>query len=219
MIQAVQRVERSIRERNTTDVSLINFWLYLFLLSWLTFGIYPIILFFKRIGRIDKFILRKRDYYESVIDYTEKYAREKNKYEECHSQIQDLKNLYQDKFTGEIKEIKAGISFLLTIITFGIWGLVVLYKENKVWDELQRFEQEFDDKLSQVWNRLDLIKYPLNFNIDQKKTRNFVLYLVLSVITFGIWGIVWQYKIHTDPDNIYKEFHSVEDTVLNTVRQ
>jgi hypothetical protein len=29
---------------------------------------------------------------------------------------------------------------------------------------------------------------------------------------------VWDYKVHTDPDNLYGEIHSVEDTVLQTVR-
>jgi hypothetical protein len=42
--------------------------------------------------------------------------------------------------------------------------------------------------------------------------------LILSIVTFGIWSLVWEYKIQTDPDNLYNEFHSVEDTVLQTVR-
>ncbi|MDP3029417.1 MAG: DUF4234 domain-containing protein [Deltaproteobacteria bacterium] len=219
MIQEVQKIERSIRERRDTDVPLVNYWLYIFLLSWVTLGIYPIVLFFKRIGRIDKFIIRKKEYYEGVIGYTEKYAKENNKYDDLHHQIQDLKNLYEDNFGKKIKELKAGLSFFLSIVTFGIWAIVVLFKQNEIWNKLQGFEQDFDDNLSQIWSKLGLAKYPINFRPDSSKNRSFILYIVLSIVTFGIWGIVWDYKIHTDPDKLYKEFHSVEDTVLNTIRK
>jgi len=86
------------------------------------------------------------------------------------------------------------------------------------WWNAQVLEQDFDDKLSQVWTRLGLLKYPLNFNEDQSKRRSFGLYLVLTFITFGIWGLIWDYKIHTDPDNLFNDFHAIEDSVLQTVR-
>ena len=219
MIQAVQKIERSIRDRRDNDVPLVNFWLYAFVLSWVTVGIYPIILYFKLIGRIDNFITRKKTYYGSIIDFTEKYAKDSNKYDDIHHQISDLKILTDDTFSKNIKEIKAGLSLLLTVVTCGIWGIIVLYKENKVWNDLQIFEQDFDDKISQIWTKLEIIKYPLSFNTDSSKKRGFILNIVLTIVTCGIWGIVWQYKIHTDPDNLYKEFHSVEDTVLATVRK
>jgi hypothetical protein len=52
----------------------------------------------------------------------------------------------------------------------------------------------------------------------QALRRNFGLYLGLSIITFGIYGIIWDYQLHTDPEKVYPEFHSVEDTVLNGAR-
>lgn len=88
-----------------------------------------------------------------------------------------------------------------------------------MWDKLQKLEQDFDDKLSQIWIKVGLIKYPLTFNLDSSKNRSYALYLILSIITFGIWELVWDYKIDTDPENLYKEFHSIEDTVLQTVRK
>ena len=105
------------------------------------------------------------------------------------------------------------------IVTLGIWAFVWLYKMNKIWYDLQKIEQDFDDKISQIWSKLGLIKYPLSFNLDSSKNRSYALYLILSIITFGIWSLVWDFKIHTDPDNLYKEFHSIEDTVLQIVRQ
>jgi hypothetical protein len=218
LMQEVQKIERSIKERREVDIPLINYWLQLFIITPVTMGIYGLILFFKRIGRIDKFIDRKRGYYENIIDFTEKYAQEKGKYELILNELKDLKDQVNSTFTTKIKPINAGVSFLLTLVTFGIWGLIVVYKTNKVWYDLQVIEQEFDDKVSLFWKKLELMKYPISFNIDSSKNRSYALYLILNFITFGIWGIVWDYKMYTDPDNLYKEFHQIEDTVLSTVR-
>jgi hypothetical protein len=94
----------------------------------------------------------------------------------------------------------------------------VLYRMNRYWWDAQVLEQSFDDNLSQAWTKLGLMRYPISFTLDQGKRRGYALYLILSIVTLGVWAIVWDYKVHTDPENLYKEFHSVEDTALQTIR-
>jgi hypothetical protein len=89
---------------------------------------------------------------------------------------------------------------------------------NRYWWDAQVVEQQFDDNLSQIWSKLGLMRYPLDFALDQRKRRGYALYLILSVLTVGIWIIVWDYKIHTDPETLYPEFHSNEDVVLQIIR-
>jgi uncharacterized membrane protein len=218
MIQAVTMIERSIKDRRLNDVEFINWWLYFFIVNPITLGIYGIILFFKRTDRVDRFINRKARYYESLIDFTEKYCKEKQSYDKLHHRFNDLKSLYKESFSEKIKPVNSGLSFLLIIITLGIWSLIWLYKMNKVWFDLELFEQDFDDTLSQIWIEAGLTKYPINIKIDPSKNRSYALYLILSLLTFGIWFLVWDYKIHTDPENIFPEFHSVEDSILQTIR-
>lgn len=219
MNQEVLRIERSVRDRNDSDKVLINYWLYFFLLSWITLGIMGLVLFFQRIGRVDKFINRKKPYFEGLVNYCEQISKEKNKYDELSTQINKLKDVYEYDFLKKNKTINAGLSLLLTIITFGIWGIVVMYKLNKAWDNLQRAEQKFYDELNPILTKLELTKYPINFRIKTNKKRSFILYLFLTIITFGIWGIVWDYKIHTDADDLYPEFHTAEDSVLGAIKQ
>jgi len=219
MIQTIQKLERSIKERRDVDIPFMNWWLFILLVNPLTIGIYGFVMFFKRTGRVDNFIDRKNRYYQNLIDYTEKYAVEQSKYDDIKNDLDDLSSSVDDTFSKEIKPIKAWFSFFLMIVTLGIWAFVWLYKINKVWYLLQKAEQDFDDGLSQIWEKLGLIKYPLDFNLDISKNRSFALYLFLSVVTLGIWMLVWDFKIHTDPENLYKEFHSIEDTVLQIVRQ
>lgn len=218
LVQAVTKIDRGIKERRDSDTTLMNYWLYFFLVSWITLGIYGLVLFFKRIVRIDAFSERKRPYYEGLIDWTERYAQQQGKEEEVHHGLSDMRSEIGAAYKGNLRKINAGLSLLLTIVTAGIYGLVVLYRVNRYWWDAQVVEQEFDDHLSQVWSRLGLMRYPVSFTLDQGKRRSYPLYLILSIASFGIWGIVWEYKIHTDPDNLYKEFHSIEDTVLQTVR-
>lgn len=216
--QAEAKIERGIKQRRTSDTTLINYWLYVFLVSWVTFGIYGLVLFFKRISRIDGFSDRKRLYYEALIDWTELHSQQQGKEDEVHHMLGDMRSEVQVAYSGDLRKINAGMSFLLTIVTIGFYSLYVLYRMNRYWWDAQVVEQDFDDKLSQVWSRLDLMRYPVSFTLDQGKQRSYPLYLFLSFITLGIWGIVWDYKIHTDPKNLYPEFHSVEDTVLQVVR-
>jgi hypothetical protein len=218
LIPSVTKLDRAIKQRRDTDIELVNWWLYTLILSWITFGIYGLYLFFKRILRIDQFGERKRAYYEAALEWTERWAATNGHGDAVHQELVDLRADVNRAYEQDLRPIKAGLSFVLTLITLGIYGFYVLYRMNKYWWDAQVVEQEFDDNLSQMWMTLQIARYPLNFQVDQSKRRSYPLYLILSILTLGIWGLVWDYKVHTDPDNLYGQFHSVEDTILQTIR-
>ena len=218
LIQPVTQIDRAIKLRRDTDVPLINWWLYILLVSWITFGIYGIVLFFKRIHRIDRFSERKRAYYDGIIEWTERQAIQRGQASVVHDDVADLRSEVARAYEKDLRPIKAGLAFLLTLITIGIYGLYVLYRMNRYWWDAEVLEQDFDDKLSQTWIKLGFARYPISFKLDQGKRRSYALYLILSIVTLGVWWLVWDYKIHTDPDNLFAEFHGVEDTVLQIVR-
>lgn len=218
LIQSVTRIDRAIKERRDADSQLINWWLYTLLVSWVTLGIYAIYIYFKRITRIDEFSRRKQDYYRGVLEWTQREAVIRGQEDAVHDNLGDLSGDVARAYEGDLRPIKAGLSFVLTFVTLGLYGFYVLHRMNRYWWDAQTLEQDFDDKLSQIWMKMGLMKYPVNFQLDQSKRRSYALYLILSFVTLGIWGLVWDYKIHTDPDGLYREFHSVEDTILQTVR-
>ena len=217
MLQEIQKIERNIKDRREIDVPLMNWWLYL-LVNGLTGGIYGIV---KRNTRVREFAIRKYDYYQNVITYTEKLAQEINRYDEVRNELNDLKTDVDAAFRKnmQLRKCTTMNGLMLTIVTVGIFLYVWFFRLNKFWYDAQKIEQDFDDKLSQIWLKLGLIKYPLNFSLDASKNRNFWMQLLLSIVTVGVWILIWDYKIHTDPDNLYKEFHAIEDSVLQTVRQ
>ena len=103
-------IERSIKERRESDIKLTNFWVTMFLLSPVTLGIYPVIQGYKQIARIDKFIQRKRKYYEGTVNYTEKYLKENNCYDEYQYKCNELRDSYKENFLKECKELNYFLS-------------------------------------------------------------------------------------------------------------
>jgi len=196
----------------------MNWWLAYLVVVPITLCIYAIVIWFQMIGRVDRFRERKRAYYHAALDFTSQYAASRGALDSVQDELVGLRRRLDVAFSTEITPINAWLSFFLWIITLDIWGLVVLYKLNKAWYRLQVVERDFDDRLSVIWQRLGLLKYPLTFHVDTSKNRSFLGNLVLTIVTLGIWGIVWNYKIYTDPDRLYADFHGVEDTVLNTAR-
>lgn len=218
LIQSVTQLDRAIKQRRDTDVKLVSWWLYFLLLSWVTLGIYSLVVYFKRIKRIDGFSERKRAYYDALVEWTERKAAAEGNEDTVHHDLVDLRDDVARAYEGDLRPINAGLSLVLTLVTIGIYGFFVLYRENRYWWDAQVLEQDFDDKLSQMWIKLGVMRYPLSFRVDESKRRSYPLYLMLTIVTIGIWGAVWDYKIHTDPDNLFGEYHSIEDTVLQTVR-
>ncbi|WP_274562025.1 DUF4234 domain-containing protein [Streptomyces spiramyceticus] len=217
-IQAVQQVDRYVHERRFTDQRLVSWALYFFLLSWVTLGIYSIIVFYRRLNRADLFRERRAHYYSAVINATRQYAELNEQYGAAHEDLDDLQRFVKERFTDEHKPIQAGLSLILSFITLGIYGCYATYRTMRFWWEIQPTEQDFDEKLSLIWTKLGIVKYPLTFEPDEELHRSFGLHFFLAIVTLGIYGIIWDYRLHTDPDRIYPEFHSAEDGVLNALR-
>lgn len=216
-IQAAVRIEQSIRSRTDSDRPFMNWWLATFIVSPITLGLAGLYFYFKMMSRVDDYSRRKLAYYDGVIEYTQRRAEAAGN-DAVAPLVRDLRNDLTVASNSSLKPIGAGLSLLLYIVTFGIWGLVILWKVNRAWDDRQRFEAAFDDRLSQAWLQLGLLRHPIVFRVDEGKRRNYWIWLVLSVVTLGIAGIVWHYKLWTDPDRMYPEVHAVEDSVLQITR-
>jgi hypothetical protein len=149
---------------------------------------------------------------------TRQYADLDGQYGAIHDDLDDLERFVKERFAYEHKPIEAGPAVILSIITLGVYGLYATYRVMRFWWEIQLTEQDFDEKLSLIWTRLGITRYPVTYETDEELHRSFGLYLLLTVVTLGIFGIVWDYRLHTDPERIYPEFHSAEDSVLSALR-
>lgn len=217
-LPAIQQVDRYVHQRRYTDQKFVSWPIYFFLLSWITLGIYVCVIFYRRLNRADLFRNRKAHYYDAVVDATRQYAEQTGKGDSVHNDLADLDRYTRERFEDEHKPINAGLSFVLAIVTLGIYGWYAIHRLMRFWWEIQLTEQDFDEKISMVWMRLDLVRYPLTFEPDEQLRRSFWMHFLLAIVTLGIYGIIWDYRLHTDPERVYPEFHTAEDSVLNTLR-
>lgn len=215
---AIAQIERYVRMRRDTDQPLIGWGLYFFLLSWLTLGIYPVVIFYKRLNRADLFSDRRQHYYRAVLDFSTRHADQIGQAGDVHYEASDLAAFVKERFTSVHKPVKAGLSVLLSFVTLGVYGLISIYRLMKYWWEIQLTEQDFCEKVSLIWTKLGIIHYPISYEPVQQVRRSFWMSFLLSIITIGIYGIFWDHQLHTDPDKVYPEMHSTEDAVLNAAR-
>ena len=103
-VQAVQQVDRYIHSRRETDRPLVGWGLYFFLLSWITFGIYPMIVFYRRMNRAEQFRLRKQNYYNATLAFTSQYAEEIGEYGAVRDTVDDLDRYINDRSAFKLRE-------------------------------------------------------------------------------------------------------------------
>ncbi|HEU5023784.1 MAG TPA: DUF4234 domain-containing protein [Spirillospora sp.] len=217
-IQAVQQVDRYVHERRVTDQKLVDWGIYFFLLTWVTLGIYIVVTFYRRLNRTDMVRDRRLHYFDAVIAATRQYAERNGHYDAVKNELDDLERYVRERFEDEHRRVQAGLSVFLSFITLGIYGFVAVNRTMRFWWEIQLTEADFADRLSQVWLRLGIVKYPVTFEPVLVLRRGFGLHLLLLFVTLGIYGAVWDYQLHTDPEKLYPEVHSTEDMVLGALR-
>ena len=215
-IQAMTRLERSIRESRDTDKTLVNWWLFVLLLSWITFGIMSLVVYFQRLSRRDRHFERIQSTLRDAVACTREVAAERA--EDVEPQLRDIESNLAHAEQSFLKARGAALWFILTLLTLGIAGVYPLYYLTRDFYQLQRFEQDLLDDLSKAWTKLGITKYPVSVDVTVPE-RNFWLYLVLTVLTLGIWGLYWDYTIHTDPERVFKESSRWEETMLASFRQ
>ncbi|MFW6009298.1 MAG: hypothetical protein ACOCP8_08560 [archaeon] len=171
------KIERAIKKRRETDKSLPSWWILFFIyiliissinngvifVTFIFYFIIIIIFYYLRVNRVYRFIIRKNNYYNSIIKFTKNYAEENHHLEEIKKDLEHIKDEINYKLNERTKKFAPYKNIAIMSVSFGIYGFWILYKLNKIWYELQLIEQEFDDSISEVWQKIGLIKYPLNF--------------------------------------------------------
>ena len=187
----------------------------------------------KRIKRLNFFITRKKEWYQTIASM----VKEQNTDIKIANK---LTNLINQKFIpiklislryflgihGIILSLLMSIIEKNVVVVFGSFFVIWIVKLfvyqlslNNSWNRLQCFESEFDSTLSEIWKEDHKIEDSFSYITDPRKKRNYFVWLFCSYISLGIVGIIWDYKMHTDPDNMYKQFHEKEDKILEVIEK
>jgi len=103
------------------------------------------------------------------------------------------------------------LSLLTGIATWYVWYFLMkdFYKH-------ERREDGFWEDMSRVLDKCG-IKFSVPRRTEAFPERRFVLYLILTVITLGLFGIYWLYVLLKDPNQHFTYHIQIEDQLLSTL--
>lgn len=209
-------LDRESRRRIETDKEM-SFGLYI-VLTIITFGIYGIYAYYKLMEREQQHFERMTRFNGDLYRLAEEQAEDAGRSGEAAPELTELRGLNEDFQRLQVgKERSPALWTIISIVTLGIAYLYVYYFLNKDLVEHQRAEAEYVEKASIVLNRLGIGKHPIV--VEQVvPERSYPLYLLVSIITFGLFSIYWTYTFFKDGNAHFLEHRRFEDQLMSVVR-
>ena len=168
---------------------------------------------------IYKWIARRNDHfgrvqrlYETVISYL-------NTAGSTDPEIAQMRSIAEDARFHEQKK-SAGLWMILYIVTqliplvgFIVWAYIMHFL-TKDFAEHEHREQLFFKNLSDILRRKGIALEPPARKIPK---RNTILYIILVLITFGLFNLYWVYVITKDPNEHFKEHRRFEQELVEAL--
>ncbi len=105
-------------------------------------------------------------------------------------------------------------AILSAFISLAIW--YVWYFLTKDFYKHERREDGFWEDVSRMLDKSG-IKFVVPRRVETLPERNFVLYLILTIITAGLFGIYWLYSLLKDPNQHFMYHRQIEHQLLSTL--
>ena len=175
-------------------------------------GILYVFMLYKLVKRRNAHFNRQRFLYEDLINMAKDLASKKGV--DLSLPLNNLDRTHREAMVEETEK-SAALWVILTLVT-GIAGLYVFYFLMKDFFKHERREDLFIDDLNRA-----LITNGFTVNLPRRNVpipdRSFILYFILSFITFGLFQIYWLYVLLEDPNNHFRQQALIEDTIISQV--
>ncbi|MGQ9551078.1 MAG: DUF4234 domain-containing protein [Candidatus Bathycorpusculaceae bacterium] len=185
--------------------------LFLYLLAIIGF-IASLILIYKLVRRRNTHFKRQNFLYEDTVAAVKAVAAKKGVDVEvglasCERTVREAK--------AEETEKGAMLWAILSAVVFpALW--YVWYFLMKDFYTHERREDGFWEDISRIMDRCG-IKFSVPRRIETMPERSFALYLILTIITLGWFGIYWLYVLLKDPNQHFRYHIQVEDQLLSAL--
>jgi flagellar basal body-associated protein FliL len=106
------------------------------------------------------------------------------------------------------------ILYIIPVVSI-IAGLYILYF---LTGDFFKHERREDGMLADATRALSALGSTFTFNrYNGIPSRSFVLYLILSIVTFGLFTFYWEYVLIQDPNNHFVNHVHYEDALLQSI--
>lgn len=213
---AIERVRMNMRDREETD-AVMSFATW-FLIGIITAGIAWLYVEYKLIKRRNEHFKRQWKLMESLESILKSIGDSKRA--DISAALAAMSSARKDSVDNE-EEKSAGVWVILSIITGSIAGLYVMYFLTV--DIYKHFKNQsrFVNALVSGMNSLgvtNVASIPITVESQYEvPSRSFALYLVLTIITLGIFGIYWSYIIFKDYNEHFRTQWRLEDELVQNL--
>ena len=205
-------LQADMRNRPMTDWQ-TSFWVAL-LLSIVTCGIYWIYVLYKLIDRRLQHFERMISFRQHLIEVLKERAAAVGKGEALEQDISQLEGINLEATARDRAGDKSPVLWLVLSIVVGVIVYYVYYFLNDDFRAHEANEVSFMAKASEIMAQLEIPQQPIVPAMVVPE-RKFITYLILTIITCGIYGIYWIYTIIIDPNNHF-DVHAAWEAQLET---
>jgi len=217
-MDSMVNLEADIRNRTVTDWQ-TGFW-QAFLLSIVTCGIYMFYVIYKLLERREQHFERMVSFRKDMIAVLKEKAEASSPdglNPEIEAEFSQLEGLDLDATNRDRSGDKSPVLWLILSMVVGVIIYYVYYFLNDDFRAHEANEHAFMLKASEVMNRLGITENQIVTPMVIPE-RNFITFLLLSLVTCGIYAIYWLYTIITDPNNHFDN-HAVWEAQVQALLQ
>ena len=161
---------------------------------------------YKWIARRNAHFSRVQRLYSGVISFLEALGV-------SDPELANMKNIAEEARFRE-SEKSAGLWLILYIVLGFIAWAYIMHFLTRDFVEHEYREQLFFKNLAEIAKRRNLVLEPPRRTIPD---RNTVLYLVLTIITLGLFGLYWIYTVTRDPNEHFLEHRVFEQRLVGVL--
>ncbi len=181
-----------------------------FIIFLVVLALVAVYMFYRLVKRRNTHFYRQLFLYDGLVNLGREVGAKKSV--DVSLQLNNLqRTLTEARF--EETEKSAILWAILGFLTGGLTNLYVYYFLMKDFYRHERREDIFIDDVTRLFASAGT---PLNLprRINPVPDRSFILYLVINIITGGLFGIYWLYVLLTDPNNHFRHQAITEDTLI-----
>lgn len=209
-----QLVVAEVQRRDTTDYR-FGYWTYL---GWtiLTIGVYSMYATYKLVERRHLHAQRRLAFQSYMWHALNARAESLGRKEEVTEGLDNLSRIYQQMEAFERRNKREPVLWMILRIVIGFVGAYINHFLNKDLRFYEEWESSYAANAEWVMGRLG---YPVQLPRRGKPIpdRSTGLYVLLSIVTFGIFTMYWRYTVMMDGNGHFDDDVAMEDALLRAL--
>lgn len=203
-----------VRRRDATDYR-FNYWSYL---GWtiLTFTYYGHYGTYQLVERRAQHVRRRLAFMSYFWHTLNQRAESSGRRDEVAEGLDNLSRIYQQVDAYDLRNKRESILWMILRLVFGPVGAYINHFLNKDFVFLDEWESSYAANAEWVMQRLGMsVSVPKRARPVHNRSTG--LYVFLTVITFGIFSLVWRYQTMIDGNGHFDDDAAMEDALLRGI--